>query len=169
MAKKKAQEKEVKTVSIDTDDQEYLSKEGYADVQKKLETLKTKKRMEIAERLEYAKSLGDLSENAEYAEAKEEQMENEAEIAKLDDLLARAVVVEEGVSETIRVGSTVSCKNNGTVVKFAIVGREEANPGQGKISHESPIGHAFIGKKKNDKVLVNTPKGEVTYTILEIA
>lgn len=165
--------KTLNLISMQTmDDTEYLSKEGYEELQKRLNDLKSTRRIEIAQRLEYAKSLGDLSENAEYAEAKDEQMQNESEILKLEDLLARATLISHTTSSEVRVGSTVSCmkKNNGkTEEKFMIVGREEADPLKGKISHESPLGRAFLGRKKNDKVLVSTPRGEVEYHILDIA
>ncbi|MEK7643320.1 MAG: transcription elongation factor GreA [Patescibacteria group bacterium] len=153
-----------------TDDTEYLSKEGYIELQKKLEDLKTKKRVEIAQRLEYAKSLGDLSENAEYSEAKDAQMSNEAEVAKLEDLLSRAEVISTIVTGEVRIGSTVSVqKEKNGEERFTIVGREEADPLKGRISLESPLGKAFLGKKKNDSVLVSTPRGQVQYLILEIA
>lgn len=154
------------------DDKEYLSPEGFKELQERLNDLKTNKRIEIAHRLEYAKSLGDLSENAEYAEAKDQQMQNESEIMKLEDLLARATVISHVTSSEVRVGSTVSCmkKNNGkTEERFMIVGREEADPLKGRISNESPLGRAFLGHKKNDKILVSTPKGEVEYHIIDIA
>jgi transcription elongation factor GreA len=151
------------------DDKEYLSPEGHKDLTLKLEMLKTKKRLEIAGRLEYAKELGDLSENAEYSEAKEEQMTNEAEISKLEDILSRATVIEGGASESVRIGSVVSCTKGREKTKFTIVGREEADPNNGKISNESPIGKAFIGRKKNDKFLVTTPRGSMEYVIVDIA
>ena len=153
------------------EDQEYLSPEGHAELAERLYELKTKRRVEIAEHLEYAKSLGDLSENVEYSEAKEEQMVNEAEIAKLEDLLARAVVVSHRESDTVRIGSTVACTRDISTEKvhFTIVGKEEADPSRGKISHDSPLGRAFLGKKKNETFLVSTPRGEVTYRILDIA
>ena len=157
---------------MDTQDTEYLSREGYEELTKRLEMLRTKRRIEIAERLEYAKSLGDLSENAEYAEAKEEQMGNEAEIAKLEDLLSRAKILKPGITSEVQIGATVFCmrSNNGDISEqFMIVGREEADPMKGKISNESPLGRAFLGKKKDEKVVVFTPKGSVEYLITNIA
>jgi len=153
-------------------DEEYLSPEGYQELKKRLEMLRTKQRFEIAEHLEYAKSLGDLSENAEYAEAKEEQMVNEAEISKLEDLLSRAIVVEPGASSEVRVGSTVfyvKSTNGKTKEQFMIVGREESDPIKRKISNESPLGRAFLGKKKNETIVVSTPKGTAEYLITDIA
>ncbi len=152
------------------EDKVYLSAEGLEELRVRLQDLKTKKRLEIAKHLEYAKSLGDLSENAEYSEAKEEQMVNEAEIAKLEDLLARAEIIVPGDASEVRVGSTVFCvRDNSIEERFTIVGREEANPSHGKISNESPLGRAFIGKKKNEKILVMAPRGEIGYHILDIS
>jgi len=155
---------------MDSNEREYLSKEGFVELQKRLADLKTKKRLEIAEHLEYAKGLGDLSENAEYAEAKEEQMANEAKIVELEDLLSRAEVIVQGDTNKVCVGSTVFCVHNGDAEeRFMIVGREEADPGRGKISNESPLGRAFLGKKRDEKILVSTPRGGVTYHILDIS
>jgi len=152
------------------DDKEYLSPEGLKELQDKLNDLKTKKRLEIAERLEYAKELGDLSENAEYAEAKDQQMANETEIANLEGILSRAVVIGKTSSNEVRIGSVVACKKKGNDEQtFTIVGREEADPLKGKISNESPLGRAFLGRKKNDKILVSTPKGDVEYLITQIS
>jgi len=156
----------------DIDIEDYLSQEGYDELSKRLDGFRKTRRIAIAERLEYAKSLGDLSENAEYAEAKEEQMSNEAEIAKLEDLLSRAKILKPGSASEVRVGATVFCNrtNNGKVPEqFMIVGREEADPTKGKISNESPLGHAFLGKKKNEKIVVSTPRGSVEYVITDIA
>lgn len=152
--------------------EDYLSREGYEELKKRLETLRRERRIEIAERLEYAKGLGDLSENAEYVEAKEEQMSNEADIAKLESLLARAKIVTGGATAEVRIGSVVYCTrsaNGSQDEQFMIVGREEADPIKGKISNESPLGRAFLGKKKNEKIVVSTPKGSVEYIITNIA
>lgn len=158
------------TKNSSDENKEYLSPKGFHDLRERLGELKTKKRVEIARHLEYAKSLGDLSENAEYDEAKEEQMANEAEIRQLEDLLSRAEVIANTQSAEIRVGSVVSfqCRGDGTG-SFTIVGREEADPSQGKISNESPLGRAFLGHKKNEKILASTPKGEIEYHIIDIA
>ena len=156
-------------MSYSSDDQEYLSPEGYRKLQEKLSELKTQRQVEIAKHLEYAKELGDLSENAEYAEAKEEQMVNETEIAKLESILSRAKVVVHEISETIRVGSVIVCKRSGiSEEQFTIVGREEADPLKGNISHESPLGKAFLGHRKSEKILVLTPRGEIEYHIIDI-
>ena len=108
----------------DVDDNVYLSEGGFEELRKKLQYLKTKKRVEIASRLEYAKSLGDLSENAEYHEAKEEQMANEAEVSKLEDLLSRTVFISHETSGEVRIGSTISVQKAGSnKQQFTIVGR----------------------------------------------
>ncbi len=152
------------------DQSEYFSEEGLAKLKQELEDRKTKVRQEIAQRLEYAKSLGDLSENSEYQEAKETQMLNEGKIAELEDVLRRAVLVHKSEQiDMIEIGSQVVLEANGAEVSFSIVGANEANPAEQKISHESPIGAAILGHRKGDKVLVTTPKGEVAYKIISVA
>ncbi|MEK7576875.1 MAG: transcription elongation factor GreA [Patescibacteria group bacterium] len=150
------------------DDKVYLSKEGFDELREKLNDLKTKRRIEIAQHLEFAKSLGDLSENAEYAEAKDEQMVNESEILKLEDLMARAEVISHTMTPEVRIGSTVFFERKGARQQFVIVSKEEADPLKGKISHESPLGKAFLGRKKNEKILVSTPKGQQEYHIIDV-
>ena len=150
---------------------EYLSAHGFSRLKEELLFLKERRRKEIAERLEYAKSLGDLSENAEYQEAKEEQQLVEARIADLEDILSRAVLISSSVvRDFVDIGSTVVTKREGTDKEdaFLIVGREEADPSQNRISNESPLGRSLIGKKKGETVLVYTPKGEIAYQILNI-
>jgi|SRR3989338_3910659 len=151
-------------------DPEYFSKEGLGKLKTELEGLKTKKRKEIADRLEYAKSLGDLSENSEYQEAKESQLLNEAKISELEDMLRRAVVVEHSPNlGKVDIGSKVSVEDGtGKQTIFTIVGSNEAAPAENKISHESPLGKAILGKKKFDQVTVVTPKGPVEYKIQDI-
>ena len=152
---------------------EYLSEEGFAKLKIELETLKTKERLKIAERLEYAKGLGDLSENAEFDAAKEDQMLNEMRIRELEDLLSRATIISKSntrVASSVELGSSIVISSGkGKEDKYTIVGTEEANPMVGLISHESPIGRAFLGRKKGDKVKVVTPRGETEYVIMEIA
>jgi transcription elongation factor GreA len=135
-----------------------------------IENLKTKKRKEIADRLEFAKSLGDLSENSEYQEAKEAQMLNESKIAELDDLMRRAVVVEhDTASGKVDIGSEVVVENKkGDKMNFKIVGSQEAAPAENKISGESPMGLALVGHKINETVKVYTPGGEKEYKIIEV-
>lgn len=150
-------------------DSAYFSKEGIAKLKNELEHLKTRKRKEIADRLEYAKSLGDLSENSEYQEAKESQILNETKIAELEDMLRRAVVVERTSRDVADIGSQILLEDSsGTETSFIIVGSKEASPAENKISHESPLGKALLGHRRFEKVLVRTPKGTVEYKILEI-
>lgn len=149
---------------------EYLSQEGFNELQKELEDLKTRKRQEIADRLEYAKSLGDLTENTEYQSAKDDQISNESRVAKLEDILSRAVLISKERGANIQLGSTVSIKKEGgdAVEKYSLIGPEEANPMEGKISNESPLGSSLIGKKKGDKIEVLTPSGKISYTIIDV-
>src|SRR3989338_5676634 len=147
----------------DTNGVEYISKGGFNKLQRELEDLKTNVRLRIAERLEYAKSLGDLSENAEFDSAKEDQMLNEMRIRELEDFLSRARIISEKSNTTgaVGVGSSIVITIGQKVQNYMIVGSEEANPALGKISNESPLGKAFLGRKKGEKVKVLTPKGEV--------
>ncbi len=157
-------------VYMQDQESEYFSEEGLAKLKAELEECKTKRRQEIAQRLEYAKSLGDLSENSEYQEAKESQMLNESKIAELEDTLRRAVLVHKSASrDIVEIGSTVvvDSKDGGTVT-FIIVGSNEAAPQENKISHESPLGGALIGHKKGDAVTVQTPRGIVEYRITDV-
>lgn len=151
---------------------EYFSEEGLRKLKEELETLKTKTRREIADRLEYAKSLGDLSENSEYQEAKEAQVLNEARISELEDDLRRAVVVKKNASKDyIDIGSKVVLEKTSqpdAPIEFSVVGSNEASPEENKISNESPLGAALLRHKKNDIVSISTPKGKMEYKILEI-
>ncbi len=149
-----------------TDENIYFSKEGLENMKTELNLLKTKKRKEIADRLEFAKSLGDLSENSEYQEAKESQILNETKIAELEDTLRRAVVVERPQSGTIDIGSTVILEDeSGKTHTFHIVGSNETSPSENKISHESPLGKSLLGRKKYDDISVSTPRGVIRYKI----
>ena len=148
----------------------YLTEEKRASLELELETLKTEKRKEILEALEFAKSLGDLSENAEYHQAREEQGKLEERIASIENLLQNSEVVTKHRGGIIQVGTTVVVQKEGTKEKktFSIVGSEEADVLAGKISNNSPLGQALIGKKKGDEAVLKSPKGEIVYTILSI-
>ena len=149
--------------------QTYLSPKGIEALKHELQELKTKKRQEIAKRLQEAKDLGDLSENAEYFEAKEAQSLNETRIAELEELLKTAVVIETPSEEDmVRIGSTVEVKSGNNTEIFTIVGSAEARPQEGKISNESPLGRAFLNKKVGDEIEIKTPGGNVIYKILKI-
>lgn len=152
-------------------DLQYFSKEGFAKLKQELEDRKIKMRQEIAQRLEYAKSLGDLSENSEYQEAKESQMLNESYIAELEATLRRAIVVEKNTAtDTVQIGSRVDIESvdSGARTMFFVVGANEASPEEQKISHESPLGQALLKHKREDVVEVHAPKGTVRYKIIDI-
>lgn len=148
---------------------EYISKEGLEKLKKELEHLKTEKRQEIAERLEHAKSLGDLSENAEYHEAKEEQSLMEQQIVELEETIRNAVLIKKDQhTGKVEVGSTVLIRSDRGEETYTIVGSEESKPSEGKISNESPLGKVFLGKRVGEKVEVRTPAGPAIYEILGI-
>lgn len=156
---------------METNETKYLSKEKYDELKKELETLTTEKRKEIAEQLEYAKSLGDLSENAEYHEAREAQAKLEARIMEIESILKVATIVSKKDHTVAEVGSHVTIKNNDTKEQqeWQIVGSEEADLEDHKISNESPLGVALMGKAKGDTAEITTRKGTTTYTIVKIA
>ena len=146
-----------------------ISKEGYEKMEKEIEYLSTVKRKEIAESIQKAKDMGDLSENAEYHEAKDAQAYNEGKIIELKATIKNLTVVENGGSrDEIGMGSKITVKAGDKEKVYTIVSFIEVDPLEGKISNESPIGKAFLGKKKGEKVIVETPKGEVEYKILSI-
>ncbi|MEK7614048.1 MAG: transcription elongation factor GreA [Patescibacteria group bacterium] len=148
----------------------YISREKLEDLKKELEHLKSSKRKEIAESLEFAKSLGDLSENAEYSQAREDQAKTEDRILQIEETLKSAIVITKHHSSTIEVGSVVVVEKDGneTKKKYQIVGSEESNMKENKISNHSPLGQALFGKKKGDKVSFKTPTGVTNYKIVEI-
>lgn len=147
---------------------EYISEEGLEKLKEELNRLKTEERKAIAERLESAKALGDLSENAEYAEAKDAQSLNEVRVQELEEMIRNIIVINPKGTDKVQVGSTVVLDHGGKEETYTIVGSEEASPANGKISNESPLGKAFLGKKKGDTVEIKTPGGAVAYTIREI-
>lgn len=151
----------------------YLSKEKIEELQAHLKELKTTKRFEIAERLKRAKEFGDLSENFEYAHAKEDQEKLEREIFEIENVLKSSKIITKSRNkDTVSVGLTVIVKaiNNGSEkIKLTLVGSQEADPMNNKISNTSPIGKALLGKKIGETATVVTPKGkEIKYTVLEI-
>lgn len=150
----------------------FITREGLERLKKELEYLKTEKRKEIAERIRQAKELGDLSENAEYTEAKEEQGFVESKIAEIDQIVKRAKVIEDTkrASDKVNVGSSIKVKSlAGEESEYTIVGSKEADPQNGKISNESPFGRALLGKKAGEKTKVKTPKGELEFEIVKIS
>ena len=148
---------------------EYVSEEGLDKLKKELHELKTQKRQEIASRLEHAKTLGDLSENAEYQETKEEQNQVEGHIAELEERLRNILLIaKDHATDRVSVGSTVRVSSPHGEETYQIVGSEEADPSTGKISNESPMGKALLGSKTGDEVEVRTPGGVTAYEIIEI-
>lgn len=148
---------------------EYISEEGLEKLKEELHQLKTAKRQEIAERLEHAKSLGDLSENAEYQETKEEQSLVERQIVELEEMIRNAVVINKNhQTDYVVIGSTVTVTSDRGEQAYKIVGSEEADPPSGKISNESPLGKGFLNRKVGDKVEVKTPGGVAKYEIVKI-
>jgi transcription elongation factor GreA len=146
-----------------------LTPEGLKKLKDELEMRKTEMRQKIAAIIKEAKEQGDLSENAEYSEAKRQQAENERRIMELENIIRTSQVAsfDKGI-QTVQMGSRVKVKFNGEEQSFEIVGSNEADPLSGKISNESPIGKALLGKKVGDKVKVETPGGEREYRILEV-
>ena len=149
-------------------DQEYLTKEKFDEFNAELAELKSKKRKEVAENLEYAKSLGDLAENAEYHEARDVQATVEDRIAKLEELLKTAKIVKLDHSGIANVGSVVTVEKDGKKSVYTIVGSEEADVASNKISVKSPFGQAIVGKKKGESFTFKAPSGDVTYKISDI-
>ena len=156
-----------------TDTQEVIvSQEKFDEMVKELENLKTVRRTEIAKNLEYARSLGDLSENAEYQEARDLQAATEERIKKLEELVKNTRIVTDGKKKNeVSFNSKVSIKKEGSddVHEYTIVGSEEADMRVKKLSHISPLGNALMGKKKGDSFTFETPSGKQTYTIEKVA
>ncbi len=148
----------------------YLSQEKHDELVQELAHLKNTRRKEIAEELEYARSLGDLSENAEYHQARETQGKIESRIFELESLLKKVEIVKQHHSEVVEVGATVTVqKKGGDERTFQIVGGEEADTTVGKISLESPLGKAMLGKKKKEVFTFEAPSGKkIEYTVLKI-
>ena len=147
----------------------YLTKERLEELQAEFEFLKKNKRLEVAERLKRAKEFGDLSENSEYSEAKEEQSQVEGRIFELDEILRTATLIRKNTqNDEVRVGATVVAKKGTKEYRYQIVGSSETKPEEGKISNESPLGKAFLGHKVGEKISFNTPQGVVNYSIISI-
>ena len=151
-----------------------LTPEGLEKLKKEIEYLSTDKRREVAERIKEAREFGDISENSEYDDAKNEQAMLEARIATLEDKLRSASVINasELSADVVRVGSQVQVKDdNGKSATYTIVGSTEADPSENKLSNESPVGKALVGRKKGDTAKVTLPNGktrELTVTKIEV-
>lgn len=151
-----------------------LSPEGLSKLQEELDYLRNTKRKEVAERLKEARALGDLSENSEYDDARNEQAFVEGRIIQLENTLRNAKVIDDpgtaGASGEVRLGSTVKLKDleYGDELEYTLVGSVEADPMQHKISNESPVGRAILGKKKGTVVEVEAPVGHIKYEIIDV-
>lgn len=147
----------------------FITEDGLEKLRGELHTLKTVKRREIAQRIQEAKELGDLSENAEYVEAKNEQAFVEGRVAELEAVVKNAVIIKNDTNTgQVRVGSHVQVKSDGKIMTYAIVGSNESDPRSGRISNESPLGQAFLGKQVGDEVQIAVPKGTRSFQIVAI-
>ena len=148
----------------------YVSREGLAHLRAELDEMIAVKRPEIAARISEAKEHGDLSENAEYEEAKNEQAFVEGRIAELEHKIKSAVIIDEDRSnDHVSIGSTVELDGDDGAITYHIVGSTEAKPADGRISNESPVGRALLGRKVGEKVVVKVPAGDVMYTVRSIS
>ncbi len=142
--------------------EQFVTKEKLEELKAQLQNLKTDKRFDIAERLKKAKEHGDLSENFEYAQAKEDQEKLEIDILNLEALIKDAKIITKSRNKDIvSIGSIVALKNKKGTIKYTIVGSQDADPFSNKISNSSAIGKAILGKKVKDKIIVKTPKGDI--------
>ena len=148
----------------------YLSQDGLEKLKVELAHLKTVRRKELAERLTAAKALGDLSENAEYHDAKEELGMVEGRIQQINDIMKNVSIIqdEKGADGPVRIGSTLTVEVRGKTKTYKVVGSNEANPLEGLISNESPLGNAFLGRLKGETFDIETPTGTASYTIVSI-
>ena len=147
----------------------YLTKARLEELAAELKDLKTRKRLEVSERLKRAKEFGDLSENSEYSEAKEEQSQVESRIFELEEIIKNASIIKKSSDKSeVVIGSMVSVEKGGKEFKYHIVGSNEAMPEEGRISNESPLGRAFLGKKVGDMAEVSAPSGKISYKIVGI-
>ncbi|SRR5690554_997219 len=145
-----------------------LTLQGKIELEKELDELKAQ-RGEVAQRIASARDFGDLRENEEYHSAREEQSRMETRIAEIEDILQNASMIQAKDTTTVGVGNTVELETDGKKVSYIVVGPVEADPLEGKISNESPIGKALLGKKVGDSVTIETPKAKVEYKIVKIS
>lgn len=144
-----------------------ITESGQRELERELEELKSR-RGEIADKIAAARDFGDLSENAEYDAAREAQGLLETRITEIETILQNASIIQAGSSSTVVLGSTVELEANGKTVVYTVVGPVEADPLEGKVSNESPIGRALMGKAVGDTVTISTPKGELAYTVVAL-
>ncbi|HEY4498151.1 MAG TPA: transcription elongation factor GreA [Candidatus Paceibacterota bacterium] len=148
----------------------FLTPKRFEELKQELDLLKKTKRLEIADKLRRVKELGDLSENSEYLETKEEQSRLERRIADLEEIVKNVKIIEsKKASDKVTIGSTVEVLRNGKSLRFVIVGTNEAKPEGGFISNESPLGKELIDKKVGDTVIVETPGGKAEYKIAKLS
>lgn len=158
---------------MDTKKKIFVTKQGLEELKKELQDLEKVNRPQVLERVSQARAMGDLSENSEYTAAREELSLIDSRIEELQEMLKKVEIIDESktskkVSE-VQLGSTVTVKINGKKEVFELVGEWEADPAEKKISHESPLGKALIGKNLNDKIEVEAPAGKILYHIVEIS
>jgi transcription elongation factor GreA len=146
----------------------YLSKEGLEKIKQELLELKTVRRKAVVERIKEAKGFGDLTENSEYEDAKNEQAFIEGRIQELEDIIKKAKIIAKAVGDKVSIGSKVKVKSDGGEETFILVGRDETDPSSGKISFDSPLGRALLNKSRGDEVEVKTPSGKIKYKIVSI-
>ncbi|RJR28252.1 transcription elongation factor GreA [candidate division WWE3 bacterium] len=146
----------------------YVTREGLEKLRDELKELVEIKRPEVAKRIQNAREMGDISENAEYDAARQEQSYIEGRIAELEEVIKNSKIYEPTKGDGVAIGSKVTVHIDGEEETFHIVGAPEANPLEKKISHESPLGVALFGKKVGEKIEVEAPMGKLTYTILNI-
>lgn len=146
----------------------HITAQGKQDLEAELQQLKGR-RGEVADKIAAARDFGDLSENAEYDAAREEQGLLETRIAEIEEILQNAQIIDAGGSAVVVLGSTVELTADTKTVTYTVVGPVEADPLEGRISNESPIGQALMGKSVGDTVTITTPKGELTYTIAALS
>ncbi|QHU93621.1 transcription elongation factor GreA [Candidatus Saccharibacteria bacterium oral taxon 488] len=144
-----------------------ITESGQRELERELEELKSQ-RGEIADKIAAARDFGDLSENAEYDAAREAQGLLETRITEIETILQNASIIRAGSGSTVALGSTVELEANGKAVVYTVVGPVEADPLEGKVSNESPIGQALMGKAVGDTVTISTPKGELAYTVVAL-
>ena len=147
----------------------FITREGLEKIKQELEELKETKRRDIADRIREAKELGDLSENAEYVDAKNDQAFNEGRILEIESILKNATIIKQSkTAGQVEVGSKIKIQDDNETKEYFIVGSNEADPAKGKISNESPLGQAFLGKKKGDIVEIKVPQGSKKFEIIAI-
>lgn len=144
-----------------------ITAEGKKELEAELEELKSR-RGEIADKIASARDFGDLSENAEYDAAREEQGLVETRIAEIEEILQQATIIQPTGGSSVGLGSVVELKSESKTVEYRVVGPVEANPLEGRISNESPIGKELMGKKVGDQVTITTPKGDTRYEVVSI-